>query len=332
MKILGIETSCDETAASLVEDGKNVISSVVYSQIKDHQIFGGVVPEIASRKHIELISVIVSEAIAKAGILLSDIDAVAVTAYPGLIGALLVGVNFAKGLSYSLKKPLIPVNHIFSHIAANYIDNPDLEPPFLSLVVSGGHTQIIEVLDYTKFNIISSTRDDAVGEVFDKVSRVLGLGYPGGIQIENNARSGNDLAYKLPCPKIEGLDFSFSGLKTAVINLIHKIKQSGENLNIEDIAASFQKTAVDILTEKFLLAAQIYKYKKLVLAGGVSANKLLRDRLKTETQKKGYELYIPDLKWCGDNAAMVGIQGYYEYLINNIAGLDLNARDRYIKN
>lgn len=325
MKILSIETSCDETAAAVVEDGKKILSSVVYSQIKEHQIFGGVVPEVASRKHIELISGIVNEALSQAQTAVSQIDVIAVTSNPGLIGALLVGVNFAKGLAYSLNKPLIPVNHMKSHVAANYIDNVDLKPPFLALVVSGGHTQIIEVLDYTKFNVLASTRDDAVGEVFDKVARVLGLGYPGGVKIENSALSGNPLAYSFPHPKIDGYDFSFSGLKTAVINLIHKINQSGEEVNVSNISASFQKTAVDILTEKFFKAAQNYGYKNLVLAGGVSANKLFRSQLKNVLEKNNFKLYYPELKWCGDNAAMVGIQGFYEYLNGNIADLDLNA-------
>lgn len=325
MNILSIETSCDETAAAVVQDGKKILSSVVYSQIKEHQIFGGVVPEVASRKHIELISGIVSEALSQAQTAVNQIDAIAVTSNPGLIGALLVGVNFAKGLAYSLNKPLIPVNHMRSHVAANYIDNVDLKPPFLALVVSGGHTQIIEVLDYTKFNVLASTRDDAVGEVFDKVARVLGLGYPGGVKIENSALSGNPLAYSFPHPKIDGYDFSFSGLKTSVINLIHKINQSGKEVNVNNISASFQKTAVDILTEKFFYAAQNYGYKNLVLAGGVSANKLLRSQLKNVLEKNNFKLYYPELKWCGDNAAMVGIQGFYEYLNGNIADLDLNA-------
>lgn len=325
MKILSIETSCDETAAAVVEGGKKILSSVVYSQIKEHQIFGGVVPEVASRKHIELIYGIVNEALIQAQTTVKQIDAIAVTSNPGLIGALLVGVNFAKGLSYSLNKPLIPVNHMRSHVAANYIDNVDLKPPFLALVVSGGHTQIIEVLDYTKFNILASTRDDAVGEVFDKVARVLGLGYPGGVKIENSAQNGNPLTYTFPHPKIDGYDFSFSGLKTAVINLVHKINQAGEEVNINNISASFQKTAVDILTEKFLNVAQNYGYENLVLAGGVSANKLLRSQLKNVLEKNNFKLYYPELKWCGDNAAMVGVQGFYEYLNNNIACLDLNA-------
>ena len=327
MKILSIETSCDETAVAVVEDGNKVLSSVVYSQIKDHKIFGGVVPEIASRKHIETISNICNEAVKQASIPLKSIDAIAVTYSPGLIGALLVGVNFAKGLAYYLKKPLVPVNHIASHIASNYISNPKLKPPFLCLVVSGGHTQIIDVLDYTLFKIVSTTRDDAVGEVFDKVARVLGLGYPGGVEIEKYALNGNSLAYKFPHPKINGYDFSFSGLKTSVINLVNKINQSSEVLNIEDIAASFQKTAVDILVDKFMLAARENNYKNLALAGGVSANKLLRKTL-IERTAESYNLNIPKLAWCGDNAAMVGAQGYFEYLNGNVAPLNLNADAR----
>lgn len=327
MKILSIETSCDETAVAVIEDGRKVLSSVVYSQVKDHEIFGGVVPEIASRKHIEIISNICNKAVKQASISFKDVDAIAVTYSPGLIGALLVGVNFAKGLSYYLKKPLIPVNHIASHIASNYISNSILKPPFLCLVVSGGHTQIVDVLDYTLFKVVARTRDDAVGEVFDKVARVLGLGYPGGVAIEKYALHGDPLAYKFTHPKINGCDFSFSGLKTSVINLVNKINQSSEVLNIENIVASFQKTAVDILIDKFILAAKSYNYKNLALAGGVSANKLLRKTL-TERVSEGYNLYVPELMWCGDNAAMVGAQGYFEYLNGNIAALNLNADAR----
>ncbi len=328
MKILSIETSCDETAAAIVENGCKILSSIIYSQINDHRVFGGVVPEVASRKHIETISNVISEAINQANVSLSnDIDCIAVTSSPGLIGALLVGVNLAKGLAYGLQKPLISVNHILGHIAANYIDNKNLRPPFLCLVVSGGHTQIIEVLDYINFNVIATTRDDAVGEVFDKVARVLGLGYPGGIEIEKHSLDGDDSAYSLPYPKVSGYDFSFSGLKTAVINLVHKINNSTENLNINNITASFQKIAIDILIDKFLFVAKHYDYKDLALAGGVAANKLLRYRLNKAAKSHGYNLHIPDIKWCGDNAAMIGIQAYYEYIYNNnIAHLDLNAK------
>ena len=327
MKILGIETSCDETAAAVVEDGKKVLSSIVYSQIKEHKIFGGVVPEVASRKHIELISNIVNEAILQSGVTIEDIDCISVTNTPGLVGSLLVGVNFAKGLAYERKKKLIPVNHIYAHIAASYINYNELKPPFLAMVVSGGHTQILEVLDYTKFKVIATTRDDAVGECFDKVARVLGLGYPGGIKIQNIAKNGDSNTYKLPSPKINGYDFSFSGLKTAVVNLVYKINNHSDMvLNIADIAASFQKTAIDILIDKFLMVANDYNYKNLVLGGGVSANELLREKLIFETQRRGYKLYLPNLEWCGDNAAMVGVQGYYEYLNNNFASLDLNAK------
>ena len=331
MNILSIETSCDETAVAVTQDGKKVLSSVLYSQIKEHEIFGGVVPEVASRKHIELISQITDQALRNSNLSFQEIDCVAVTNSPGLIGALLVGVNFAKGLAYSLEKPLVPVNHIHGHIASNYIDNPDLKPPFLCLVVSGGHTQIVQVLNHTDFKVVATTRDDAVGEVFDKIARVLGLGYPGGVKIEKCAFDGDDMAYKLPFPKIEGFDFSFSGLKTAVINLVYKLKQKSHltQIDINNIAASFQKTAVDILVEKFFAAADEFAqksgYQNLALAGGVSANRLLRERLKTVACKKGYSLFLPDLKWCGDNAAMIGFQAYHEYLNNNVASLDLNA-------
>ncbi len=327
MNILSIETSCDETAAAITQDGKKVLSSVLYSQIKDHEVFGGVVPEVASRKHIELISNITDLAIKQAKLSLNNIDCVAATSFPGLIGSLLVGVNFAKSLAYALNKPLIPVNHIHGHIASNYIDNANLKPPFLCLVASGGHTQIIEVLNYTNFNILATTRDDAVGEVFDKVARVLELGYPGGVKIENRAQNGNNTAYRLPYPKIEGHDFSFSGLKTAVINLVNKIKQKAELTDSEtnNIAASFQKTAVQILVDKFFVIAQESGYRNLALAGGVSANKLLREELQKTATSKGYRLHFPNFKWCGDNAAMIGVQAYHEYLINNFAKLNLNA-------
>lgn len=327
MLILSIESSCDETAAAVVENGRKVLSSVVASQIEEHRKYGGVVPEIASRKHCEDIVAVTDKALSDAGASLGKLDAVAVTYAPGLIGALLVGVNFAKGLSMAADIPLIPVHHIRSHIAANYLAYPNLEPPFLCLVASGGHSHIIEALGYTNFNVIGRTRDDAAGEAYDKAARCLGFPYPGGVYMDKAALSGNPSAYKLPKPKVEGseFDFSFSGLKTAVINLVHNAEQKGESIEKNDVAASFQKTVCEILSERLLKAAEKLGYKKIVLAGGVSANSGLRSILEKECLKRGYELFMPPLKYCGDNAAMVGSQGYYEYLAGNTAGLDLNA-------
>ncbi len=327
MKILAIESSCDETSASIVEQGRNVLSLVVASQIEEHKIYGGVVPEIASRRHIESISGVVKKAIKDADLKISDINAIAVTYAPGLIGSLLVGVNFAKGLSISTGLPLVPVHHLRAHIAANYIAHKDLEPPFLCLVVSGGHSHIIEVKDYTTFNIIGKTRDDAAGEAFDKAARVMGMEYPGGVQLDIIAQKGNPYAFKLPRPKVQDslYDFSFSGLKTAVINQIHNYNQKGELLCIEDMSASFRLAVVECLSTNFLKAAKNLGYKKLVLAGGVSANSLLRERLSEECKQNKWKLYMPPLNLCGDNAAMVGSQAYYEYLYGNIANIDLNA-------
>lgn len=327
MKILAIESSCDETAAAVVENGRKIISSVVVSQVEEHKLYGGVVPEIASRKHAEAITGVVKEALEQADMSLTDLDAIGVTYAPGLIGALLVGVNFAKGLSYATGLPLIPVHHLRSHIAANYITNPQLKPPFLCLVVSGGHSHIIAVEDYTKMKIIGRTRDDAAGEAFDKAARTMGMSYPGGINLDKVAENGDENAFKLPHPKVnEGpYDFSFSGLKTAVINLIHNASQKGEELPVADLSASFRKAVVECLTDNFLKAAKDFGYNNLVIAGGVSANSLLRRRLTEECRKKGYSLHMPQLNLCGDNAAMVGAQAYYEYQSGNTAGLDLNA-------
>ena len=327
MKILAIESSCDETAAAVVEDGRKVLSSVVASQVEEHRLYGGVVPEIASRRHAEVIVPVVAQALEQANAKLSDIDAIAVTYAPGLIGALLVGVNFAKGLSLSTGLPLIPTHHLRSHIASNYISNQELKPPFLCLVVSGGHSHIVMVEDYTKMKIIGRTRDDAAGEAFDKAARTMGMPYPGGIELDKVAEGGNPLAFKLPRPVVHGApyDFSFSGLKTAVINLIHNASQKGVELNKADVCASFRYAVVDCLTTNFLKAAEDLNVKNLVIAGGVSANSLLRSTLDAECKKRGYELYMPDKSLCGDNAAMVGSQGYYEYLSGNIAGTDLNA-------
>lgn len=327
MRILGIESSCDETAAAVVEDGRIVLSSVIASQVEEHKLYGGVVPEIASRRHSEAVVGVTEQALEQANLTIKEIDAIAVTYAPGLIGALLVGVNFAKGLSFATGLPLVPVHHLRSHIAANYITTPTLKPPFLCLVVSGGHTHIIEVKDYTDLHVIGCTRDDAAGEAFDKAARAMGMPYPGGIHLDKVANSGNPLAYKLPHPVVDGapFDFSFSGLKTSVINLIHNAKQKGEELPIPDLAASYRKAVVDVLVRNFVAAAQATNSKKLVIAGGVSANSLLRSHLSEECEKRGWEFFRPELSLCGDNAAMVGAQGYYEFQAGNRAGLELNA-------
>lgn len=327
MKILAIESSCDETAAAVVENGRRVLTSVVATQVAEHRQYGGVVPEIASRRHAENIVPVVSKSLTDGGLTLDDIDALAVTYAPGLIGALLVGVNFAKGLSLATGKPLVPTHHLRSHIASNYISNSELKPPFLCLVVSGGHSHIVMVEDYTKMKILGRTRDDAAGEAFDKAARTMGMPYPGGIELDKVAESGNPLAFKLPRPVVHDApyDFSFSGLKTAVINLIHNASQKGEELNEADICASFRYAVVDCLATNFLKAAEDYKADKLVIAGGVSANSLLRSTLQEECKRRGYGFYMPEKSLCGDNAAMVGSQAYYEFLSGNVAGTDLNA-------
>ena len=327
MKILAIESSCDETAAAVVEDGRKVISSVVASQVEEHKLYGGVVPEIASRRHAEAIVPVVKNSLEQAELTLKEIDAIAVTYAPGLIGALLVGVNFAKGLSLSTGLPLVPTHHLRSHIASNYISNPDLKPPFLCLVVSGGHSHIVMVEDYTKMRIIGKTRDDAAGEAFDKAARTMGMPYPGGIALDKVAEDGDPFAFKLPRPTVSGsqYDFSFSGLKTAVINLIHNSAQKGIELNKADVCASFRYAVVDCLKTNFLKAAEDLKVDKLVIAGGVSANRLLRSSLQEECDKHGLAFYMPEKSLCGDNAAMVGSQGFYEFLSGNIASTDLNA-------
>ena len=328
MKILSIESSCDETAAAVIEDGRKIISSVVATQVEEHKLYGGVVPEIASRRHCEAINGVIRETLEQAGLDFSGVDAIAVTYAPGLIGALLVGVNFAKGLSMSTGLPLIPVHHLRSHIAANYLAHQDLKPPFLCLVVSGGHSHIVEVSDYTKMKVIGKTRDDAAGEAFDKAARTMGMPYPGGIHLDKAAQNGDDSAFKLPHPKVDGCpyDFSFSGLKTAVINQIHNASQKGVELPVNDLSASFRKAVVDSLMDNFIRAAEDFGHKKLVLAGGVSANSLLRKRVEEECTKRCWEYYYPPLSLCGDNGAMVGSQAYYEYLSGNIASADLNAR------
>ena len=327
MRILALESSCDETAAAVVEDGRRVLSNVVASQVEEHRLYGGVVPEIASRRHSEAIVGVTRQALDEAEVSLSGIDAIAVTYAPGLIGALLVGVNFAKGLALSSGLPLVPVHHLRSHIAANYITNPELEPPFLCLVVSGGHTHIIQVEDYTKLRILGCTRDDAAGEAFDTAARAMGMPYPGGVHLDKVAQDGNPEAFRFPRPSVDGapLDFSFSGLKTSVINLIHNASQKGQTLPVPDLAASFRKAVVGCLVHNFTEAARQTGSKKLVIAGGVSANSLLRSELERVCAENGWQFYRPALNLCGDNAAMVGAQGYYEYLAGSRAGMDLNA-------
>ncbi len=326
MKILAIESSCDETAAAVTEE-RNVLSSVVSTQIAEHKIYGGVVPEIASRRHTEAISTVVKEALDKASLTYGDIDAVAVTFAPGLIGALLVGVNFAKGLALSLNKPLIPVHHLRSHIAANYITNPDLKPPFLCLLVSGGNTVIAEVTDYTKFKILGGTRDDAAGECFDKAARCMGLEYPGGVNLDKTATKADTKRYPLPFPHVSSgeFDFSFSGLKTAVMNLVNNSAQKGDIIDVPVVCATVRQRVCDVLIEKTMSAAEKYGYKTVAVAGGVSANSELRLRMANECEKRGIKLYYPKLCYCGDNAAMVGVQAYYEFLSGNIANSSLNA-------
>ncbi|SDM67777.1 tRNA (adenosine(37)-N6)-threonylcarbamoyltransferase complex transferase subunit TsaD [Acetanaerobacterium elongatum] len=328
MIILAIESSCDETAAAVVENGRTVRSSVVASQIEEHRRFGGVVPEIASRMHTEAIVPVTAQALEQAGITLKEVDAVAVTYAPGLIGALLVGVNFAKGLCIAENKPLVPVHHIKGHIAANYIAHPELKPPFLCLVASGGHSHIIMVEDYTRFRVIGRTRDDAAGEAFDKAARAMGFPYPGGVFIDKAAAQGNPKAYPLPRPKVADSEFdlSFSGLKTAVINQLHNAQQKGEEINTNDMAASFQSAVVETLTSRLMTAAAQNQSTAVVVAGGVAANSGLRTALTEACDKHRLTLYMPPLSLCGDNAAMIGAQGYYEYLAGNTADLTLNAR------
>lgn len=326
MDILAIESSCDETAAAVVRDGREIVSSVVATQIEEHRLYGGVVPEIASRRHCESICAVVAEALEKAGTTADAVDAIGVTFAPGLIGALLVGVNYAKSLAWGLGKPLIPVHHIRGHIAANYIAHPQLEPPYMCLIVSGGHSHIVEVKDYTEFSVVGRTVDDAAGECFDKAARAMGFPYPGGKFIDEAAKLGDPNFYRLPKPHTQNpYDFSFSGLKTAVINLIHNAKQKGEEIDVNSLAACFQVTVSSILTEKFIAAAREMGYKKVALAGGVAANSGLRETLAKAASDNGMELFVPPLSLCGDNAAMIGAQAFYEYQKGNTADESLNA-------
>jgi len=333
--VLGIETSCDETSAAVLKNGREVLSNVINSQIDIHKVYGGVVPEIASRAHTEVISGVVRLSLKEANITFEDIDVIACTYGPGLIGALLVGVSYAKGLSYSLEKPLIAVNHIEGHIAANYITHKDLKPPFLCLIISGGHTHLVHVKDYTKFEILGKTRDDAIGEAFDKVARVIGLGYPGGPKIDKLAKEG-EANIDLPTPKLKNVgvgadgdpnnnfDFSFSGLKTAILNLYHK----NPDINKADLCMSFEKTAADILIDKTFGAATKYGIDTIVLAGGVSANTYIRDQFKhvgAGFHARPIQIYYPDIEYCTDNAAMIASAGYYRYLNGDMADLKLNA-------
>lgn len=327
MIIMSVESTCDETAVALVRDGRQVLTDQVFSQADLHAIYGGVVPEIASRSHIEVIYQLADRAVEAAGIEKKDIDAVAVSYAPGLIGAVLVGVNFAKSVASALGVPLIPVHHIRGHMAANYLAYPQLEPPFVCLAISGGNTLIVDVRGYTDMRIMGATRDDAAGECFDKTARVLGLGYPGGLPVDRLSQGGDDSRYHLPVAHVEGrpYDMSFSGLKTAVINIVHNARQKGEELDKPSLCASFAKAVSDSLVPRAMAAVKELGYGKLVAAGGVAANSRIRADLDAAAAAAGIELFVPPLKLCGDNGAMVGAQGYYEYLAGNTAGSDLNA-------
>lgn len=327
MKILAFESTCDETAAAVVEDGRRILSDQIFSQAKLHAVYGGVVPEIASRCHVEAISILAQRAVEEAGIEKGDIDAIAVSYAPGLIGAVLVGVNFAKACALALEVPLIPVHHIRGHIAANYLAYPELEPPFLCLAISGGNTILVDVRGYTDMKILGCTRDDAAGECFDKTARVLGLPYPGGKPIDLLSQGGDDSRYSFPQAHIDGrpYDMSFSGLKTAVINLVHNAQQKGEELDRAGLAASFAKAVSDSLVPRTMAAARELGYKKVVVAGGVAANSRIRADFQRAAERESCQLFIPPLKLCGDNGAMVGAQAYYEFLSGATAGSELNA-------
>ena len=327
MNILAVESSCDETAVAIVRDGRQVLCDCIASQVELHKIYGGVVPEIASRKHIEAIYGLADQALEKAGLTREEIDAVAVTYAPGLIGAVLVGVNFAKAAAMAMNKPLIPVHHIRGHIAANYIAYPELKPPLLCLVVSGGHTMIVEVEDYTKMRILGGTLDDAAGECFDKVGRVLGMPYPGGSAVDKAAQQGDPNKYQLPRskPGENPYNMSFSGLKTAALNLIHHAQQVGEELDIPSLCAAFSQAVSDTLVPRVTMALEQTGYRKIAVAGGVAANSRIRADILSAAQKLGAEVYMPPLSLCGDNGAMIGAQAYYEFLAGNVAGMNLNA-------
>lgn len=327
VKILAIESSCDETAAAVVVNGRAVRSNVISSQIALHTLYGGVVPEIASRKHIEKINQVITQALEDADTTLEEIDAIGVTYGPGLVGALLVGVAEAKAIAYAAKKPLVGVHHIEGHICANYIENKELEPPFLCLVASGGHTHLVKVADYGKYEIIGRTRDDAAGEAFDKVARAIGLGYPGGPKIEKKAKEGNDKAIVFPKAKVaeNPYDFSFSGLKSAVLNYINGCKMKRQEINEADIAASFQKAVIDVLVEHAVHAAKEYRIDKFAIAGGVASNQTLREAMEKACKERGIQFYHPSPIFCTDNAAMIGSAAYYEYLQGRRDGWDLNA-------
>ena len=325
--ILVIESSCDETAAAVVKNGRTVLSNVISSQISTHTIYGGVVPEIASREHIKAVNYVIRRALAEAGVGLPEITAVGVTYGPGLVGALLVGVAEAKALAYAAKKPLIGVHHIEGHVSANFIEHPDLEPPFVCLIVSGGHTHLVIVKDYGKFEILGRTRDDAAGEAFDKVARAVGLGYPGGPKVDRTAREGNPHAIEFPRGKVDGspYDFSFSGLKSAVLNHINHAKMTGEEIHVPDLVASFQNSVVDSLVSRTVMAAKEYGYGQVAIAGGVASNTALRAAMEQACNKAGIRCCYPSPVLCTDNAAMIGAAAYYEYCNGNIAGWDLNA-------
>lgn len=325
--ILAIESSCDETAASVVKNGRTVLSNVISSQIDLHKLYGGVVPEIASRKHIEKINQVIEEALEEAGMTLEEMDAIGVTYGPGLVGALLVGVAEAKAIAYAAKKPLVGVHHIEGHISANYIENPELEPPLVCLVVSGGHTHLVVVDDYGSYRIIGRTRDDAAGEAFDKVARAIGLGYPGGPKIDKLSKEGDPNAIKFPKAHVEDApyDFSFSGVKSAVLNYINGAQMKGETINEADIAASFQKAVTDVLVEHAMMAVKDFGMKKFAIAGGVASNSTLRNAMKDACEKNGIEFYHPSPIFCTDNAAMIGAAAYYEYMAGVRHGWDLNA-------
>lgn len=325
--ILGIETSCDETAASVVRNGREVLSNIIFSQIEIHKLYGGVVPEIASRKHIEKINQVIEEALAVAEVSLQDIDGIAVTYGPGLVGALLVGVSAAKAISFATRKPLIGVHHIEGHVSANYIEHRELEPPFLCLIVSGGHTHLVLVKEYGEYEIVGYTRDDAAGEAFDKVARAIGLGYPGGPKIDKLAKEGNKDAIAFPRAHIEGAayDFSFSGVKSAVLNYINSCEMKNEDINTADVAASFQEAVIDVLVTRTVQAAKDFGMKKVAIAGGVAANSSLRETMERECKNNDLSLYYPSPIYCTDNAAMIASAAYYEYIKGVRSGLDLNA-------